>query len=151
MARPTDAELRATAERLLNERKAVSEPPGEPDVETPPAAPKKKPSAALVATGGVSGAALLAVVVQLLQARVTPEQLNAMRERIDALERQGVERRNAEFERDVIENCHLDQQQSYLQQLLPRADRQGSPPPGAWFNRCQPMPDPTKGVKLPQK
>lgn len=139
-----DDELRARARSLVDARR---EEPAES------LAPKEKPKrdVSKVVTGGVSGAALLAVVVQLLQARVTPAQISALQDRIDVLENNSTKRRQLEYARDIVENCRSNQQDDFLRMLLPRRDAQVGFQVKPWFDVCPDLPEPTTGVKPPPK
>ncbi len=143
-------DLRQAAERLLRRRQEQVTDPPPSDEEKREEKPKARRSAAQLVTGGASTAALIGVVVQMMQARVTPAQLTAVTERVQAIETQAVERRNVEYERDMIENCRARQLEDAVRQMLPRADQMGVPTPKPWFDRCPEMPRPTTGSKLPR-
>lgn len=143
-----DDDLRRRAERLLQSRKREPEPEVDsvaPEREESEAPRKKHRDYKSLATQGASGAALVTVVIQLLQARVSPEQLNNLRERVQAIEDERSARRLYEYERDKIEICRNRQQDEALQRILPAPDRQVSPPPKPWFDQCPEPREPTTG------
>ena len=142
-----DDELRARARRFLEERQNRSE---ETAVSIPPESKRKRNAGELAKAAVAPGAGLLgvvAIVQQLLSAHVSPEQLTALRERVDQLETDRAARRLTEFERDKIANCRSEQADGYLQSLLPRRDQQVGAPPRAWFDQCPQLPEPTTGAK----
>lgn len=148
----SDEELRASAKELLERRQEAkdSEPP---ESEAQPAKHKRntKELAKAAVAPGAGIVALVAILQQLLSARVTPEQLTALRERVDQLETDRSARRIVEFERDTIVNCRVGQLDGYVEPLLPRRDSQVGPTPRAWFDKCPDLPKPTTGAKTPPK
>jgi len=148
-----DDELRARAAALVQSRR--KEPEEENTQSVAPASQKHKRNAGELAKAAVApGAgivALIAVLQQLLSARVTPEQLTALRQRVDSIEEERAARRVTEFERDRVAKCRSEQLEESVRHLLPRPDQQVGPPPKPWFDRCPELPEPTTGAKLPLK
>lgn len=150
-----DDELRARAKELVDKRRDPdSEPPESAEPEPTREKPKRESAKDLAKAAVAPGAgvvALIAIVQQLLSAHVSPEQLTALRERVDQLETDRSARRLVEFERDTIAGCRIHQLDGYMESVLPRRDQQVGPAPKAWFDMCPDLPKPTTGTKTPQK
>ncbi len=150
-----DDELRASAADLLNRRHAVVEEETPESMPPHRQLPKHKRNAGEIAKAAVApGAGLLgivAIVQQLLSSHVAPEQVKALNDRVELLETERTERRQTEYQRDIIENCRSEQADGYLRALLPRRDAQVGQPPKPWFDQCPELPQPTTGTKTAPK
>lgn len=132
-----DDDLRRRADALVRERE-------EQGKESRP--PRKAHDYTGLATRGGAGAALIVAVVQLLQDRVSPEEVRRLRERLEEVEDERTKRRLWEYERDRIHFCRDQQQDERLQSILPSADSMVKPPPKPWFDKCPTLPEPTTGT-----
>ena len=151
-----EEDLRNVASALLKRRREQERREEPEDHGTESIAPsKRKRSAGELARAAVAPGAgvvgVVALLAQLLQARISPEQLKALQARVDAIEEERAQRRFTEYERDRVSFCRSNQTEEFLRTLLPRADSQVGQLPKPWFDKCPELPQPTTGAKSAPK
>jgi uncharacterized protein HemX len=144
----SEEDLRNVASALLKRRREQEHEESTESIA--PQSKRKRSAGELARAAAAPGAGVIgvaALLAQLLQARISPEQLKALQERVDAIEVERSQRRFTEYERDRISSCRSLQTEEFLRTLLPRADSQVGQLPKPWFDKCPELPQPTTGAK----
>ena len=146
----SEEDLRNVASALLKRRREQEQEHEESTESIAPHGKRKRSAGELARAAVAPGAGVVGVVAllaQLLQARISPEQLKALQARVDAIEEERAQRRFTEYERDRVSFCRSYQSEEFLRTLLPRADSQVGQLPKPWFDKCPELPQPTTGAK----